>query len=53
MKFICRDFLEICFKRVWKAPINMSKRGEGEKTRQGLVISLISSLVAHEDLSIL
>lgn len=53
MKFICRDFPEICFKRFWKAPINIGKLGEGEKAGQGLGISVKSSLVAHEDLDIL
>lgn len=41
------------FKRVWKAPIGMDKLGGDGKAGRGVGISIISSLVAHEDLSIL
>lgn len=52
MSLICRDFPEVRFKRIWKAP--MDNLREGGKTGQGISISVISSLVlAHEDVSIL
>lgn len=54
MSLICRDFPEVRFKRIWKAPMEMDNLREGGKTGQGISISVMSSLVlAHEDVNIL
>lgn len=53
MKFLCRDFPKVCFKRVWKAPIDGDKPGEVGKAGQVVDMSVISSLVlVHEAMNI-